>query len=500
MAKILKLNYFRKGRATNSSSTHSVIYKNHNEMFEDLNIFEEDYYDRCCSTIAATREAKIKYVFACIFQNETLAEIMSKKYPEMKQYFHLVKKEENRKYNENDYMPYIGEHMRGDLSPFNDFEITYETLCNIIDNDEIVIVGGSDEQDFFYDTIKGHKKVAPSYFSKKKGTDIIKNGNYYLGYDSYGDKVRLCTTNDNAPIPEFPELIDLLITKKCSHGCPFCYNNSSKKGKDATTDDVCTILRYLKHPTEFSIGGGNIIEHNNLEEIFRTIKRYNRKHIINVTIKVDDINTILNDDKLKKVFHNYVDGIGISVQNNDEHLKLWESFNIEFNDKFVVIHVIPELIGVAKTNEICETAYEIYNLQKSEKILKYPHVLFLGFKKTGRASDMDAIQFTPEDLDTLFDSHCFKSIDTSFAMRYKSWLDGSTYEKSVTFNEGEYSMYIDAVNMKAYRCSYDLSKPYPIGEYNWENNKLYDIFSKIRYDGGFRVYNEKCYKKYYDEE
>ena len=69
MAKILYLNYFRKGRATNSSSTHSVIYRNRGDMFEDLAIFEQDYYGRMDSTIAATREAKIKYEDAGNFRS-----------------------------------------------------------------------------------------------------------------------------------------------------------------------------------------------------------------------------------------------------------------------------------------------------------------------------------------------------------------------------------------------------------------------------------------------
>ena len=64
--KICYLSYFRKGRATNSSSTHSVIYRNKDEIFADLNVFEEDYYDRYTQTIAASKEAKIKYVYACI--------------------------------------------------------------------------------------------------------------------------------------------------------------------------------------------------------------------------------------------------------------------------------------------------------------------------------------------------------------------------------------------------------------------------------------------------
>lgn len=52
------LKNFRKGFATNSSSTHSVIYRNKEDLFKDLDIFELNYYDRFDNTIAASKEAK----------------------------------------------------------------------------------------------------------------------------------------------------------------------------------------------------------------------------------------------------------------------------------------------------------------------------------------------------------------------------------------------------------------------------------------------------------
>ena len=60
--KVFRIENFRKGLATNSSSTHSIIYKNKEDLFEDLNIFEEDYYGRCTETIAVSKKAKIKYI------------------------------------------------------------------------------------------------------------------------------------------------------------------------------------------------------------------------------------------------------------------------------------------------------------------------------------------------------------------------------------------------------------------------------------------------------
>ena len=88
--KAVYIKNFRKGFATNSSSTHSVIYRKKEEMFEDLNIFELDYYGRCDNTIAATKSAKIKYIAGDIMHNKPLLDCMCAFYPEMKQYLPLI--------------------------------------------------------------------------------------------------------------------------------------------------------------------------------------------------------------------------------------------------------------------------------------------------------------------------------------------------------------------------------------------------------------------------
>ena len=89
------LKNFRKGFATNSSSTHSVIYRNKEDLFKDLDIFELNYYDRFDNTIAASKEAKIKYVAANIMWHDKLYEIMSLYYPQMNEYKELIKKTKN---------------------------------------------------------------------------------------------------------------------------------------------------------------------------------------------------------------------------------------------------------------------------------------------------------------------------------------------------------------------------------------------------------------------
>ena len=75
--RIVYLKNFRRGLATNSSSTHSLIYRNEGEVFEDLDVLDVNYYDRFTRTIAASKQAKIKYVLAAIMYDEALVRIIS---------------------------------------------------------------------------------------------------------------------------------------------------------------------------------------------------------------------------------------------------------------------------------------------------------------------------------------------------------------------------------------------------------------------------------------
>ena len=50
---------------------HTQLYiRTRNRYSEDLGIFDNNYYDRCTETIAASREAKIRYIFSNIFRSE----------------------------------------------------------------------------------------------------------------------------------------------------------------------------------------------------------------------------------------------------------------------------------------------------------------------------------------------------------------------------------------------------------------------------------------------
>lgn len=307
--KIIYVKNFRKGLATNSSSTHSLIYRNDGELFRDLNIFECNYYDRCTKTVAATREAKIKYVLADIMYNDALVEIMSGFYPEMKQYYPLVKKHFEKDHEHDGYNEGLGMYCRGKLYFDDNIEASVDYLRNVIENPEIIIVGGSDEQDFVYDTIEGHDKCPDpdgiDLFGKYKNMGVTKNGNYWVGYGDTNDRIvvkdndndngyynptRHCfggrmryMTEEGEPVPEFPELIDIKVTNKCNRGCAFCLdgdtlidtNEGTKKISEIKEGDMVLSFNELNY--EFQVKPVNGVSERDYEGDIYEIELENGK-------------------------------------------------------------------------------------------------------------------------------------------------------------------------------------------------------------------------------
>lgn len=513
--KIFRIKNRRNSLATNSSSTHSVVYKNKEQVFEDLGIFDNRYYDRHTETIAASREAKIRYIFSNIFYWNELVDMMSEKYPEMKEYYHMAKdyfdiyrnekkRDElsNLKGDDDEYWEMwknlesynFGDHCRGRLYNTNEIYISYKYLCNIIDSPDIVIVGGSDEDDFVFDKISGCKHLSHEYAYLDKITDKVKNGNYYILYGNmFHKKEKLRLQIDSIPdmIPEYPELVDMKITNACEHKCPFCYMNSVSEGEHAKKEDIYRILRKFKIKTEFALGGGNVLLHPDFTSIVKHI--HNKDHIVNITIRYDDTKTIENNNNIKRAIKKYVSGIGISVQKAKD-VDVASDFIKEMLDlgKHVSLHIIPEMIGSDESVDIMNKMTEINDSLLDLGIGNNCKVLLLGLKQSGRAKELKYDLLSDAELHSFEEASRYQfCVDTSFVNTYEYFF--KTYyndceEFFLTRNEGEFSMYIDAVNNKAYASSYktDIEDGINIRE----EQEIKDVFGEIRRRNGFKVFEK----------
>ena len=332
-----------------------------------------------------------------------------------------------------------------------------------------------------------------------KITDKVKNGNYYVLYGSmFSAKEKLRLQVDSIPdmIPEYPELVDMKITNACEHKCKFCYMASTPKGKHANKEDIYAITRMFKIKTEFALGGGNVLLHPDFCDIVKYIEQC--KHIVNITIRYDDVNTINNNEDIKNAIKRYVSGIGISVQSaNDVDVASDFIYEMLGLGKHVSLHVIPEMLGEKTSVNILNKITDINNkynkeYRKNMSMMNYNtcKVLFLGLKQTGRAKNIEHKLLTANELSSLVKASGYQfCVDTAFINTYNEWFK-KEYEDCERFfltrNEGEYSMFIDAVKMQAFTSSYKDDGGIAINK----GATIDEVFGEIRRKNGFKVYEK----------
>lgn len=193
-----------------------------------------------------------------------------------------------------------------------------------------------------------------------------KNGNYdvYIDLDT-GTKVR---KNDlDFFEADTVESMDIKITNRCDMGCPMCHENSTPDGKHG--DILSPSFLDNLHPyTELAIGGGNPLEHPDIEEFLERCKE--RKLLCNVT--VNQKHFIENYDRIKNwVDNKMVYGVGISL--GEASNKLIELASSIPNS---VIHVIA---GLVQMNQL-------YFLAHND--LK---ILILGYKQVRRGKNLYSV-------------------------------------------------------------------------------------------------------------
>ena len=319
------------------------------------------------------------------------------------------------------------------------------------------------------------------------GRSLYLNGNYIVR--SVGlDIQKRCLRVDEDFRAEFPDSIDLKITDKCSWGCPYCHESSTKNGESFDFEKTKEILSQLPElPIEIAIGGGDVLDAPKFKELVSWLN--NRGNRTRATVNMKDI---LNR---RKQFENYmrcVEAIGVSIDRLPEFIKDWEnkdsmlstiSGNINKigpfgSDKYYVIHIIA---GV----------FPYKDLEKLFDSCESP-ILILGYKQWGRALGTEL----PKDLQKFkeviqkivvekkneeyhrfstrktigFDNLALDQLDI------KSILPEEEWKKIYLGDEGTHSMYIDAVKGEFAMTSRSEDRV------SWDSIGLIDYFKGLRHD------------------
>ena len=261
----------------------------------------------------------------------------------------------------------------------------------------------------------------------------VKNGNYTKIVFDNGTVIKY-NKLDNLT-PEYPDSMDVKITNKCDRMCKFCHENSLPNGEHGDIMNAKFIETLLPY-TELAIGGGNPLEHPDLEAFLEKCKSL--KLIPNMTVNQKHFTR--DYDRIKKLADDkLIYGIGVSLTNPDE-----ESF-IEKVQSLpnAVIHVINGIHSV-------ETLKKLY-----DNNLK---LLILGYKEFRRGKEVydywmykDEIDNTKKELyDSLdeltkhfdvvsFDNLALKQLDC------KRLVNDDEWNESYLGEDGSHTMFIDLV-------------------------------------------------------
>lgn len=278
------------------------------------------------------------------------------------------------------------------------------------------------------------------------------NGNTEVKLYNDGTKIRV--TNGDTAILTHPESMDVKITDYCDLGCAFCHEKSTVKGKHADLGRLLNVLSELPPGVELALGGGNPLDH---PELIPFLEKLNEKgYIPNITINYFHAITYnaIVQELMEKCL---VCGIGISMTSTSPTVieDLAYSFPKTSN---AVFHVINGLTPI----DIC-----LPELNRLTKIvgLEETKVLILGYKTFGRGvqfanqkgQDLVERQYDwytkigkylrQEGFVFSFDNLALEQLNI------KRFFDAKTWSRCFMGNDGQYTMYIDAVKQQYAKSS-----------------------------------------------
>lgn len=267
---------------------------------------------------------------------------------------------------------------------------------------------------------------------------IYTNNDYQVAIFEDGTKIRYNKLEAFHPVK--PECIDLKITNRCTGtGCAYCHEDSSPEGQHGDILNLPFLDSLLPY-TELAIGGGNPLEHPDLTAFLAECRK--RKIITNMTVNQKHfVDNWMQIDSMLTFQEIY--GLGVSVTRVDEEFL---NFVRYMNGMNIVFHVINGVIEPTELEKLYGMGYKI---------------LILGYKQFRRGENfyspavqarMDMMsEKLPEILAQFnvvsFDNLALKQLPVKEQMSDEDW------EKFYMGDDGQFTMYIDAVKREFAKSS-----------------------------------------------
>ncbi|MFA5135350.1 MAG: radical SAM protein [Patescibacteria group bacterium] len=498
----------RLGFATNSSSSHSVVFA------PGKNLQNQDVWDGGPASsdfgwgnwIAASTQAKRLY-FALQFRSNLA--LMLGRVPE-------------------DYLNAIVAYFTSDVIPQDAQDIDHQSVLNfpraygkdtldvefykayldMMLTQDVVVLGGNDNSDGPHPQASAGPSVnlcLPSDrtvdydggdYDKKPRCLVARHDeefDQWLLFNQYtGEKTRLsfqqfqdeALSDEKYRYPNaalyrgtaasgFPELVDLKITNYCTRGCAWCYQKSTAKGRHADYQELQRLIHQMHDcgVLEVAIGGGEPTEHPKFQYIIRIM----RDHDIIPNFSTGTLKWLDDPEILASVRRNCggfaytvrtpedVDAFVKEIQHQNTVVKQGDrgsgalAFRIDPEDggvqynpdcPAVSIHIVMGTVTQEDFRTILEKA-AAYHLPTT----------LLAYKAKGRGKKKAPIDYSwwlQETRDLQDRGYEWRvSVDTPMAAEWQTALNGA----GVSFlhydvREGLRSMYIDAVDHKIAPYSY----------------------------------------------
>lgn len=456
----MKIHNLRLGLATNSSSTHSIIWSSNVMGYsEDPPDWEDsygwDYFtltnDWSKSDYFASQLAD--YYFWDGVQDPPSKEdlmVLEQRTLELKTLISIFDLPD-------DWKPSSVDHQSVILSPKliemylegnAHVQIFLHQLAEWVKRDDVIVLGGNDNSDYSHPIYsnKGIRAgdignmiewVAATLLEDKGRVRFDPDTNNWtvFRFDPEGNLKAKATfsfdpKSERIKKSKRPELADLKITDYCPYGCAFCYQGSTKNGVHASLDDIKRIASELSEAGcfEVAIGGGEPTLHPDFKEILSIFEKKNI--VVNFTTRNKKF---LEDPENFKLFSG---NVAFSSESPDEVEKLFETAVKSWTNQRINIQYV-----MGSTDQ--DTFYKILR-----QAPRFDAITLLGYKTTGFGSS-----FTPHDYkDWQKTLHEAIKKMTSFNIGIDTALanesDLSDIPPHMYYREeGKFSFYIDAVKM-----------------------------------------------------
>lgn len=285
------------------------------------------------------------------------------------------------------------------------------------------------------------------------------NGNYRVIFDiSCGTKIR---ENDlDFFDAEFPESADVKVTNKCSNGCLFCHEGSTKDGKHS--DALHSPVWDSFHPySEIALGGGNLMEYPDLVPLLERLKTL--KLVPNITIHQTDFEN--NFDLIKSLSDKkLVYGVGVSLNHATP----------EFIEKMKqipngVIHVINGIVNMIDLMDLANNNLKIlilgYKRVRRGNKLYHSNVGYaIDKRKDLLYNHLDMILKNNWFKVVSFDNLAIKQLKPQRLVSEKYWESCFMGDDGLDGHQTSASMYIDLVENEFACNSCDVDHRFKIGD------------------------------------